>query len=312
MSSRLRKSETLRVADLAAFCAVAERRSFVEAARALGTTPSTVTRAVQAVESLIGQELVSRTRRFTSLTPAGEAYYETVHVALRHLKQGADVLARGVTQVNGWVRFSAPTILETHLLPQILRELTLIHSNLKLDITYTDELVDPSQAGLDFAIRGAFPLDSNLIGQTLWTYDRYLCAGKAYVRDHGLAMEPTDLSSHRIIMHTGPRILKGWYLQNGKKAVRINIQPSHRVNTGAALLTLAQQGLGIARLAGWVAQPLIDSGQLVRVCPDYVVNSSTGRRAEMHAVYRGSTSSIRVKSILRTIKKLAAKSLADH
>jgi DNA-binding transcriptional LysR family regulator len=301
-----------RIADLAEFCAVAERRSFVEAARALGTTPSTVTRAVQAVESLIGQQLVNRTRRFTSLTPAGEAYYETVNVALRHLKQGAAVLTRGVRQVKGWVRFSAPTILETHFLPQILVELTLIHSDLNLDINYTDELIDPSQAGLDFAIRGAFPVDSNLIGQSLWTYDRYLCAGKAYVRDHGLAMHPTDLSSHRIIMHTGPRILKDWYLQNGKKTVRINVKPSHRVNTGAGLLTLALQGLGIARLASWVAQPLIESGQLVRVCPDYVVNSSTARRPEMHAVYQSSMASMRVKSVLQTIKKLAAKNLSNH
>ncbi|WP_456910961.1 helix-turn-helix domain-containing protein, partial [Flavobacterium sp. 3-210] len=36
------------------FCAVAERQSFVLAARALGASPSAVTRAVQALERQVG------------------------------------------------------------------------------------------------------------------------------------------------------------------------------------------------------------------------------------------------------------------
>ena len=44
------------------FCAVAERQSFVLAARALGASPSAVTRAVQALERQVGVQLLLRSK----------------------------------------------------------------------------------------------------------------------------------------------------------------------------------------------------------------------------------------------------------
>jgi DNA-binding transcriptional LysR family regulator len=296
----------LRVADLSAYCAVAERRSFVDAARSLGTTPSTVTRAVQSIEALVGEELINRTQRFTSLTPAGEAFYDVAKGVVNLLKDGTDALSKNSGAVSGWVRFSASAILETHFLPEVLLDLTKAHPELKVDVTYTDESVNPAEAGLDFAIRGAYPVDSNLIGQTLWTYDRYLVASSRYIEKYGAVDHPRALNTHRIIMHTGPRILKDWHLKGLNESVRVKVDPTHRVSTGSGLLAFTLQGMGIARMASWVAEPLIACGQLVRVCPDYVVISSTGRRAEMHAVYQSSALSRRARSVLKFVRQRAA------
>ncbi len=305
MSRAKTRLESLRIAELAAFCLVAEKRSFVDAARALGATPSSTTRAVQAVEALVGQELVSRTRRAVALTPAGESYYEIAKAALRQLQAGTEAVSRAGLDLRGWVRFSVPAAFQTFFLPEVLAAITARHENLRLDVTYTDMRVDPAQAGLDFAIRGAYPGDSDLIGQTLWRYDRYLCAGPDYVAAHGLALVPDDLARHRVVMHTGPRILSDWTLQRGDERQRLRIAPTHRVDSGAALVALVQRGLGIGRLASWIADPLIATGRLVRVCPGYVVVSSTGRQAEIHAVYSSRALSRRARVILKELRDRA-------
>ncbi len=291
----------LRVMDLEAFCAVAERQSYVAAARSLGMSPSGTTRAVQAVEAAIGSELVSRSHRNVSLTPAGEAYYAVAKSALRQLNQASDALARSAGELRGLVRFCAPPVLESRILPAALSTLSSAHPDLRVDVTYTDAFVDPAEAGLDFAIRGGFPVDSKLIGQTLWRYERYLCAAPAYLAREGIPRRPADLASHRFVVHTGPRLLRNWYLYSGAESTHITVNVAHRVTSGSGLIELLLAGLGVGRLADWVAQPLIDQGRLVRICPGHTVISKTGRIMDMHEVHHGclSNGSLAVISAIR-------------
>ena len=58
------------------FVAVAGRRSFVEAARALRRSPQAITRAVAALEQRLGARLLNRTTRSVSVTGEGERYLE--------------------------------------------------------------------------------------------------------------------------------------------------------------------------------------------------------------------------------------------
>src|SRR5262245_54779742 len=67
------------------FVAVAGRRSFVEAARALRRSPQAVTRAVAALERRLGARLLNRTTRSVSVTGEGERYLERGRRALAEL-----------------------------------------------------------------------------------------------------------------------------------------------------------------------------------------------------------------------------------
>ncbi|SEL11522.1 DNA-binding transcriptional regulator, LysR family [Pseudoxanthomonas sp. GM95] len=308
MARELLRSNQLRLADLEAFCAVAEKLSYVAAARSTGMSASGVTRAIQGVEAVVGHQLVNRSQRGVSLTPAGEAYYRVAKSALRQLSGASETLSQAASDLSGWVRFSAPSLLEAHVLPQALARVALKHPGLHFDVTFTDAFVDPAQSGMDFAIRGAFPLSSNLIGQTLWKYDRFLCASPHYVETHGSPTQPDVLGGHRFLIHTGPRLLRDWHLIRTREGgiVRVHIDATHRVSSGSGVLQLLLAGEGIARLASWVAQPLIDEGRLVRICPGYRVVSSTGKQAEMHAVYQGPTPSAGTKAIIKALRALGS------
>ncbi|OCZ76464.1 LysR family transcriptional regulator [Achromobacter xylosoxidans] len=285
------------------FCAVAERQSFVLAARALGASPSAVTRAVQALERQVGAQLLLRSKSSVALTPQGESYFEYARELLRLESQAREALHDAQQGDQGRLRFSAPDLLGVTLLPAVLRRYAAQHPGVTVDIHYTDKAIDPIAEGLDFAIRGGFPASSDLLGARLWPYERLLCASPDYVACMGLPREPEELARHRLIMHTGPRVLKDWHLRRDKRIVRMHAEPAVRVSTSSGLMALALQGVGIARLADWAAAPEIARGTLVRVCPGYTATSARGVAPQIHAVYGSRSLPARARAMLAAIRQ---------
>ncbi len=271
--------------ELKVFCTVVEKHSFVTAARAMGISPSSATRAIQTLEEQLGIQLIQRSHKLLSLTGAGEIYYDFAKKMLEVQTEAEDEIANLQSNPKGWIRFSAPDICSRFFLPQHIGALSKHFPNIRIDVLYTDAMVDPIQENLDFSIRGAYPAASELIGYPLWQYERVLCASPSYIERHGLPQEPEELTHHTMVLHTAPRILKDWYFKSEARTVRMHMQASHRVNTGNGLYDLICSGVGVGRLASWVAQSAIKTGILVRVCPSYRLVSSSGQDPQMHAVY---------------------------
>lgn len=271
--------------ELRVFCAVVERKSFVAAARQLGTSPSSATRAVQALEESMGQSLLARSSKQLALTLAGEAYYEVARRMLDLQDEAEDELAALAASPRGLLRFSAPEVMASQLLPQVLARLAADHPGLRFDVSYSDTILEPIREKLDFAIRGAFPSSSELIGVPLWPYRRHLYGSPAYVARCGQPQTPEELLRHQVLMHTAPRALKAWNFVAPGHRVSLNLAASHRLSSGSAVLNAACAGLGIARLGDWLAEPVVARGELVRVLPAYRVVSAQGEDPQMHAVF---------------------------
>jgi DNA-binding transcriptional LysR family regulator len=90
------------VRHLAALDAIARKRSFSGAARALGYTQSAVSQQVALLERIVGERLVERSGgpRPVSLTPAGE-------LLLRHGRRVVDQLAAARADLAAWTAGSA-------------------------------------------------------------------------------------------------------------------------------------------------------------------------------------------------------------
>lgn len=190
--------------EIRAFCTVVEKRSFIHAARMLGRSPSAVTRAIQFLEEAIGAELILRTQKQFTLTTAGETYYASAKHLLETQAEAEEQLAELSNSPQGWVRLSAPEILSLGFLPKVVAQFSRDYPNVSVDIHFSDKSIDPIQEKLDFAIRGAFPQSSELIGYPLWNYRRYMYASPAYIERMGAPDEPEELAGHDIIMHSAP------------------------------------------------------------------------------------------------------------
>jgi len=285
-----------------------DKLSFVTAARMLGRSPSAVTRAIQALEQTIGNELLQRTKQSVSLTAAGEIYYSYAKNLLALEAEAKDELAGLGSATKGWIRCAAPESLALDFLPAVIADFSQRHPDLRIDVHFTDEIVDPIAGRLDFAIRGAFPMSSELIGYPLWSYQRHLYASPAYIERHGAPQEPRALDEHDLIMHTAPRILKDWHFMGENTQLRLKVQPRYRFNSGVAVYQAVRRGVGIARLADWLAEPAVQDGSLVRVCPTFRLTASDGQNPQMHAVYANASQPRRVSLFLQAART-AAKTL---
>ena len=78
--------------QLAAFCAVVERRSFSQAAEALGVTQPAVSLQVRALEERLGRRLLDRSGRRVEPTEAGVTLYRSAQRMLQLERQLLDEL----------------------------------------------------------------------------------------------------------------------------------------------------------------------------------------------------------------------------
>ncbi|OHX10695.1 LysR family transcriptional regulator [Chromobacterium sphagni] len=267
------------------FCAVVEQKSFVSAARQLGTSPSSATRALQALEEELGTALLARSSKQLELTMAGESYYPIARQMLDLQQQAEEELNQQIAAPRGLLRFSAPETLGRTVLPRVLALLAEENPDLRFDVLYSDATLEPIREKLDFAIRGAFPASSELIGYPLWDYRRHLYASPAYLARHGAPEHPRQLPGHRVIIHTAPRVLKAWNFISQDTQISLNLSAWHRSNSGNGVLEAIRAGMGIGRLGDWLAEPLVARGELVRLCPEFRIVSSQGDDPQMHAVF---------------------------
>ena len=82
------------LADLAAFVAVAQERSFTRAAAKLGITQSSLSHTIRRLESHLGLRLLARTTRSVAPTDAGERLLRTLSPAFdsrRALKRNLSI-----------------------------------------------------------------------------------------------------------------------------------------------------------------------------------------------------------------------------
>ncbi len=100
-------------------------------------------------------------------------------------------------------------------------------------------------------------------------HGRALYASPGYLKTYGAPDHPDQLSQHRCVTHAVSHILNRWPFRHGRKIREQPVEGFFRTNNGALILTMALQGVGIARLNTTIAGPLCDSGELVPVLDEF-------------------------------------------
>ena len=171
-----------------------------------------------------------------------------------------------------------------HVLPLIPRFLER-HPEVTLDLVLTDTLIDLMQERADIAIRVGPLKASRLVARKLGTSRMVVVGTPNYLARFGTPKTPADLTEHRGIGWTFPRIRDGWPFRRGDRTEEAMPPPAARASDGEIARRLALGGVGLARLALFHIGPDIESGRLVPVLQSY----NPGDREDIHAVYVGHT-----------------------
>lgn len=125
--------------QLAAFCAVVERKSFSQAAERLGVTQPAVSLQVRALEERLGQRLLDRSGRRVEPTEAGRRLYRGAQRMLQLEEQlREDVAAADEGRLTGTLEIGASTGPGAHLVPLLLCEFQLANPELRVALSISD------------------------------------------------------------------------------------------------------------------------------------------------------------------------------
>jgi DNA-binding transcriptional LysR family regulator len=145
--------------QLAAFCAVVERRSFSQAADQLGVTQPAVSLQIRSLEQRVGQRLLDRSGRRVEPTEAGMRLYRGAQRLLALENQLlADLGEEAEGELKGKLEIGASTGPGGSVLPVVLGEFQQLHPQVHVVLTVSDTHTVVEQVGrreLELGVVGA-------------------------------------------------------------------------------------------------------------------------------------------------------------
>jgi len=255
---------------LPVFVRAVREGSFSAAARALGLTPSAVSKQIGRLEDQLAVRLFNRTTRRLSLTEEGAAFYERTSRILADLDDAAAAVSSHRTVVRGRLRVTLPTAFGIlHLLP-VLPQFLARHPELTLEIDLNDRFVNMIEEGFDIALRVGDLEDSSLIGRRLAANRRVLAAAPAYLAGRAAPSRPEDLLQHNCLVYTYRAQRYDWHLIDDEgEEHTITVSGNLETNNPMMLHGAALDGHGIILSPLWLIGPDIKAGRLQHVLPAY-------------------------------------------
>lgn len=181
--------------DMVYFAEVAERGGFAAAGRALGIPKSRLSRRVADLEAQLGVQLLQRSTRSLSLTPAGELYLRHC-LAMRDAAQAAaEAVAQVQTEPRGTVRISCPVTLAQSSLGPLLPRFMQRYPAVRVEMIVLNRPVDPVEEGVDIAlrVRPAIEDSATLVAKNFGESGGLLVASPELLRRQGPVKTPFDL-----------------------------------------------------------------------------------------------------------------------
>ncbi|MBD8555092.1 LysR family transcriptional regulator [Rhizobium sp. CFBP 8762] len=141
----------------------------------------------------------------------------------------------------------------------------------KLDLDYSDRIVDVVEEGFDVVIRTGAATDSRLVRRSLGRFSGQIVASPQYLELRGRPETPEELASHACLRQRSPATgkLAEWPLMMAN-SIHFTIPETISATTIEPLIYLAEKGFGIAFLPPFAVYNQIADGCLVPLMDDYI------------------------------------------
>jgi DNA-binding transcriptional LysR family regulator len=261
-----------RLADLAAFVAVAQERSFTRAASKLGITQSSLSHTIRRLESRLGLRLLARTTRSVAPTDAGERLLRTLRPAFENIDAELESLTELRDKPAGSIRITtAEHAAETILLPALERLLPE-YPDIKVEITCDYGLADVVAERFDAGVRLGEQVAKDMVAVRIGPDVRMAAvATPAYFASRRPPRQPQDLAGHRCINLRLPTAggFYAWEFEKGGRELKVRVDGPVAFNGLPMSLRAARAGLGIAFVPEDMVASDIAADRLVRVLEEW-------------------------------------------
>jgi len=273
---------TDRARELELFAAIVRRGSFSAAGRALGLTPSAVSRTIDRLEARLGVRLMLRTTRTLTLTAEGQAYLGAARRILADLDDAEREIAdQGAPR--GRLRVSAALAHGRQCIVPLLGEFAALYPHILVDISLTDAIADIPGGQADVAIRFGVLADSPLTARRVGQTGRTIVASPEYLARRGTPQVPEDLHNHNCLNFNFRRTEPVWPFRKEGRDYALTVHGNIEANNGETLGQLAIAGVGITRVGNFSVAEDLAAGRLVPVLEAF----NPGDIEQIHAVFIG-------------------------
>jgi DNA-binding transcriptional LysR family regulator len=295
--------------QLAAFCAVVERRSFSQAAEQLGVTQPAVSLQVRALEKRLGTQLLDRSGRRVEPTESGRRLYRGAQRLLTLEGQVLDELAAEAEgELAGSLVLGASTGPAAIVVPQLLCEFQRRHEGVRvaLEVHDTSTVVEHvAERRLELGIVGAAPRHRGVRYEP-FAHDEVVLVCPPGHRFAGREVDVHELASEMlVVMQEGAGVRKivedelrrlGLRLRDLDVRLQLGLQESVRsavlagygvtfISRAAVETDLAAGALAEARIAGMNGRREISlargTGRVTSRIADAFADFARGRAAAL-------------------------------
>jgi DNA-binding transcriptional LysR family regulator len=255
-------------AELTAFMAVVQARSFRGAARRLGVTASSLSRTINRLEARLGMRLLNRTTRSVSSTEAGVSLHARLAPVLASLDDAVKETAALQDSPAGTLRLNLPKLAADLVLMPLLARFRQAHPLIRLDLMIDDGLSDIVADGYDAGIRIGRRLAKDMVALRLTDDYRIAVAGSPeYFAEHPMPSAPEDLRTHACLNYrwAGSGALYRWHFDGPDGPLDVDVDGPLVVNDTHILREAAKDGMGLVCLPEAFLASDIENGALIRV-----------------------------------------------
>lgn len=252
--------------DIALFVAVVKAKSFRRAADALDMPASTLSRRISHLEKSIGIRLLHRTTRQIELTELGRAYFERCQHIIAQAQSAHEELSQAAGSPSGLLRLSMVEEFASDYVMPHLPGFRRLHPGIRFEFDINPRRANLVTDPVDIAFRMGQVGDSGLISRRLATFTLGLYASAGYLRQAPKLRNPDELQGHQCLQLAS----LDWPLIKGDKRVVHKLRsPAYAANNMNLLKQLMLDGCGIVMLSHAMVRTHVESGQAVRVLPDW-------------------------------------------
>jgi DNA-binding transcriptional LysR family regulator len=299
-----------RLTGLIAFSRAASLGSYSAAARALGVTPSAISKSIQRLEHHFELKLFNRTTRSLTLTQEGRDLHERTLRLLSEMEAIEQTAAAARAGPAGILKVTAPLPIGVHLIAPALPAFRKRFPKLSIDLRLNDRLADLVGEGFDVAIRVGDLAGSRLISRELSPHYIGAYASPDYLAKRGVPRHPDDLVDHDCVnfrFQSSGQMLR-WTFAAGEGSLSLTPDAGIVVDTSDAVAAVMAAGGGVGISPTYVAASYVRRGELVPILTEFVEPRST-ITALWPESRRGSPN---VKVFLAYLKKVFASYAADQ
>lgn len=293
-----------RFQEMQVFMAVAHDQGFAAAARRLGLSAASVTRAVAALEVRIGAQLLIRTTRTVQLTEAGQRYLEDCRRILADIQDAEESAAGSHADPRGQLTITAPVLFgDLYVTPVVVGFLEQ-YPQVSINALLVDRVVSLVEEGVDVAVRiGELP-DSSQFAIAVGEVRRVVCGSADYLRRFGHPLHPEELARARIIATSAIGQQRSWPFMAAGASMSVRLEPRMVVTANQAAITAATLGLGLTRVLSYQVADKVAAGELEIVLEDFELPP-----LPIHVVYQGGR---KAPARVRSFVDYAVQALREH